>query len=36
MTPIVPKAARMLEKLGLLAKGVDVIEDIVGKPVAQD
>lgn len=36
MTPVVLKAERMLGKLGLLAKGFDVIEDIVGKTVGQD
>lgn len=35
MTPIVLKAERMLGKLGLLAKGFDVIEDLVGKTVGE-
>lgn len=35
MTPVVLKAERMLGKLGLLAKGFDAIEDIVGKTVGQ-
>ena len=36
MTPVVLKAERMLGKLGLLAKGFDVIEDIVGRTVGKD
>jgi len=36
MTPILLKAERMLGKLGLLAKGIDVIEDIVGRTIGQD
>jgi len=36
VTPVVLKAERMLGKLGLLAKGFDVIEDIVGRTVGKD
>ena len=36
MTPVVLKVERMLGKLSLVAKGFDMIEEIVGKTVGKD